>query len=178
MKKIAMSFQEAEYWSSAYDGDRDGIVFDGTHLLVPDALFAAVSAIEFDPLAPSRAQKASELTAACAAAIVGGFSSEALGTSFRYPSDIKDQINLMGSVTDSLLPDLPGDWTTPFWCSDANGIWAFRPHTAVEIRRVGRDGKAHVVSCQTTLDALIATAEGATTLEAVTSIAWPEDGEG
>lgn len=117
------------------------------------------------------------LSADCAAAITGGFWSSALGEGHRYPSDLKDQINLMGSVTDSLLPDLDAGWQTPFWCRDAQGVWSWKMHTAAQIQQAGRDGKAHVVTCQTTLADLTISVLAATTSEAVSSVVWPEASE-
>lgn len=113
------------------------------------------------------------LTAACAAAIVGGYQSSALGAAHLYPSSITDQINMMGSVTASLLPDLPGDWTTPFWCKDeASGQWAFRPHNAMQIQQAGADGKAHIVDCQARLEQLSAQVMAAASAQAIAAIVW------
>ena len=114
------------------------------------------------------------LRATCEATITGGFSSSALGDAHIYPSDIKAQINLMGSVTDSIMPDLPANWITPFWVCDAAGVWAWKMHNAGQIQQAGRDGKAHVVRCQTLLAELTATVLAAATAEAVASIVWPE----
>lgn len=113
-----------------------------------------------------------ELTANCAAAIVGGYSSSALGSPHTYPSGVTDQINMMGSVTASLLPDLSSNWTTPFWCADSNGEWAFRAHRAVEIQKAGADGKAHVVSCQEKLSALSSAVSNAGGQTDILAISW------
>lgn len=121
-----------------------------------------------------KASRVEALRAICEATITGGFKSGALGAVYTYPSDIKAQINLMGSVTDSIMPDLPSDWQTPFWVCDADDVWSWKMHNAAQIQQAGRDGKAHVVSCQTLLAELTATVLAATTAEAVTSIIWPE----
>ncbi|WP_035715469.1 hypothetical protein [Azorhizobium doebereinerae] len=120
------------------------------------------------------AAKVAELDAACAATILGGFRSSALGSLHAYPSNETDQINLMGSVTASLLPGLADGWTTPFWCRDMAGAWAFRDHDAVQIQAVGADGKAHVVACQTLLAALAEEAASASDDTALAAIVWPE----
>ncbi|KEC73895.1 hypothetical protein RLPCCGM1_c2014 [Rhizobium leguminosarum bv. phaseoli CCGM1] len=114
------------------------------------------------------------LTSACAAAIVGGYASSALGSEHQYPSKVTDQINMMGSVTDSLLPDQPADWSTPFWCADEAGAWAFRLHTAAQIQAAGVAGKAHILECQTKLGQLSAQVLAATSAEAVAAIGWEE----
>lgn len=122
----------------------------------------------------ARRTRVSLLSASCAAAIVGGFRSEALGSAHAYPSDIKDQINLMGSVTDSIIPGLPENWQTPFWCRDEDGVWSWKMHSAAEIQQAGRDGKARVVACQATLETLTAAVMVAATVEDVVAIVWPE----
>lgn len=86
------------------------------------------------------------LSAECRAAITAGFESGALGEPHLYPSKETDQLNLAGSVTDSLLPDLGPDWVTPFWCADAAGEWAMRPHTAEQIQQVGSEAKARILA--------------------------------
>lgn len=125
-----------------------------------------------DQLGALKASRISVLTAACAAAIVGGYSSSALGSEHQYPSKVTDQINMMGSVTDSLLPGQAPDWTTPFWCADESGAWAFRAHSAAEIQAAGADGKAHILECQANLGQLSAQVMAAASAEAVASIVW------
>lgn len=117
-------------------------------------------------------QRVSDLRSACEAVIVGGFASDALGETHTYPSDIKAQINLMGSVTDSLMPNLPADWSTPFWVCDAQGNWKWEAHTASQIQHAGRNGKAAVVAAQTKLGELTAAVEAAKTKKAVEAIIW------
>lgn len=127
---------------------------------------------ESDQLAQVKTAAVTRLTADCAAAIVGGYSSDALGGTHRYPSGMTDQINMMGSVTDSLLPGLPADWSTPFWCADEAGDWAFRPHSADQIQAAGASGKQHILNCQTRLGGLSADVAAAATVEDVQAIVW------
>ncbi|WP_332129931.1 hypothetical protein [Azorhizobium caulinodans] len=124
------------------------------------------------PLAAMKADQSAKLYEACAAAIVAGFTSDALGTAHDYPSTQVDQINLSGSVMASLLPGNASNWTTAFWCRDEAGAWGFRAHSAAEIQQVGRDGKAHVLACQTKLGALNQQIAAATTAEAVSAATW------
>jgi hypothetical protein len=136
--------------------------------LYPGATYAEVTVFGQMKLA-----KVAALTAACQAAIVGGYQSSALGTEHTYPSGITDQINMMGSVTASLLPDVGSGWATPFWCSDQAGDWQFRSHGPEQIRAAGADGKAHVVTCQGILEALSIQAMSATTEADINAIEWP-----
>ncbi|MBB2685135.1 UNVERIFIED_ORG: hypothetical protein GGD47_002723 [Rhizobium etli] len=127
-----------------------------------------------DDLAALKAVQIALLTAACAEAIVSGYASSALGSQHQYPSKVTDQINMMGSVTDSLLPGQPVNWSTPFWCADEAGAWAFRAHTAEQIQTAGADGKAHILTCQTKLGQLSAQVLAAASAEAVAAIGWEE----
>ncbi|TBZ17024.1 hypothetical protein [Rhizobium leguminosarum] len=127
-----------------------------------------------DQLAALKASRIAVLTAACAEAIVSGYASAALGSEHQYPSKVTDQINMMGSVTDSLLPGQPVEWSTPFWCADESGAWAFRAHTAEQIQTAGADGKLHVLTCQTKLGQLSAQVMAAASAEAVAAIGWEE----
>lgn len=119
-----------------------------------------------------KAERIAILRAACESAIVDGFTSAALGSPHTYPSDIKAQINLMGSVTDSLIPSLPADWKTPFWVCDEAGSWKWEMHNAAQIQQAGRDGKANVVRNQTKLDDLTSAVTDAKTKKAVEAVTW------
>lgn len=141
-----------------------GWLFDGENFSAPPVVTPSIDAV--------KAARIERLRTACEESIVGGFKSSALGAEHLYPSDIKAQINLMGSVTDSILPGLPEDWTTPFWVSDSGGVWGFKSHSAAQIQQAGRDGKAHVVSCQSALELLSSAVNAATSIEDVNSIVW------
>ena len=138
-----------------------GMVQDGGAWVVPPT-----------PLADLKATKVVALTAACAAAIVGGFASDALGAPHTYPSKPTDQTNLMGSVVDSMLLSSGPGWTTPFWCAAADGVWACRPHGIAEIQAAGAAGKAHVVACQSRLAELVALVDLAETAADLATIEW------
>ncbi|EXF96292.1 hypothetical protein HK44_020740 [Pseudomonas fluorescens HK44] len=112
--------------------------------------------------------------AACAAAIVSGFTCDALvpGTPYTYPSKLTDQANLSDSVLSSLVPGLATNWTTPFWCADETGTWGYREHTAAQIQAVGVCRKTMItvmISKKITLEAAIA---AAATVEAVQAVVW------
>lgn len=97
-----------------------------------------------------QAQQAAAVSSACSQAITGGFTSSALGAAYTYPSAVNDQQNLASSILDSILPGNANDpaYTTPFWCCDSSGVWAWTPHTAVQIQQVGKDMKAAILDCQ------------------------------
>jgi len=109
---------------------------------------------------------------ACKLAIVSGFVSYALGDPYQYPSKTTDQQNLAASVLDSYDPDNNSDWTTPFWCLNEAGEWAFRPHTAAQIREVGRNAKSAILACQFKNEQLQAAIAAADTTEEIEAITW------
>lgn len=110
----------------------------------------------------------------CKAAIIGGYTSNALGSDHTYPSDETAQINMMGSVTGALIPGLPEAWTTPFWCADGSGDWQYRPHTKAQIIVAGQAGKAHVIANQTTYEARTIQVMAAQTAAEIEAIVSPE----
>lgn len=122
-------------------------------------------------LAAAQALQIAKLRMACDAWITGGYVSSALGAPHTYPSTRDDQINMLGSVADAQLSH-PADWTTPFWCVDANGVWAMAEHTAEQIQQAGSDGKAFIVVAQQKLVGLVPQVLAATTVAAVQAISW------
>ena len=100
--------------------------------------------------------KISALREQCAASILGGYTSSALGAPYHYPAQVVDQVNLLGSIADSTLPgtDL-STFATLYACCDVTGVWAKRPHTAAQIQQVGRDAKAAVLAAQAVYDAAV-----------------------
>lgn len=124
--------------------------------------------VAVDPPPPSletvKASKTAEINAACAAAIVGGFTSSALGAPHSYDSALEDQLNLIGAV--GLGIDLT------YRCADAAGIKSFRQHTAAQLKQVATDGAAIKLAAlekAATLKAQVQVAVDAASIEAV---AW------
>ena len=124
------------------------------------------------PLDISRRRRIADLAELCAATIAGGFLSSALGDAHTYPSGATDQLNLMGSVTDSLMPGLTADWETPFWVCDSDGHWSFKAHSAEQIQKAGQDGKAHIINCQRKLSVLTEKVMSAKSENGVAAIVW------
>ena len=113
------------------------------------------------------------LSVKCQEAIYAGFVSSALGAPHTYPAKAQDQTNLAGSVLRSTLPgaQVPG-WTTPFWCMDVDGMWAYVQHTSEQIQRVGDDGAVAIVANLTRNEALARQVMESTTIEQVKAIVW------
>jgi hypothetical protein len=61
-------------------------------------------------------------------------------------------------------------WSTPFWCENWAGEWAWMPHTAQQIVQVGEDGTAFVLAQQSqnaSLQAQILTADSVAAVQAI-----------
>ena len=127
---------------------------------------------ELPTLAQCRHRKTAALRAACQQEIRSGYDSAALGASFTYPADEIDQRNMIAAVLASLLPGLPAEWATPFWCADQDGLWAMRDHTAAQIQRAGADGKSVVVAAQQKLARLLEYVAAANTRADLDGLAW------
>ena len=132
----------------------------------------AVTLTTAEKLADAQTAKISELTNACQTAIVGGYSSSALGSAHTYPSKPTDQANMTASVLSSLLPGVSSTWETMFWCADSSGNWAYVSHTASQIQQAGSDGKTFIQSQQAKLEGLKQQVAAATTVAAVQAITW------
>jgi len=159
--------------------DHENAIINGHNLPDPSWVEATpdqVQAIQNPQptLAEAQAMQTKKISDACSAYIYAGFSSSALGSSYHYPAQDKDQQNLTASVLDSTLPDLPAGWVTPFWCQDAAGEWAFRSHTAAQIQQVGRDGKTRILAAMAQNVSLTAQVAAAATVEAVAAVVWSD----
>jgi hypothetical protein len=185
-----IQFDDSNVLSARYDSDIHGENIPESAIQVSEDLFHRtmnetdgiwslvdneVVKLPFPPpsIEQLRADKAADIDLACRNAIYAGFTSNALGAVYHYPAKDKDQSNLVGSVTESLYPNLDPEWVTPFWCAtdNANGVWAYRAHTAAQIQQVGTDAKAAIVAALTynaQLQAQIAVADA----EGLAAIVW------
>jgi hypothetical protein len=210
------------------DAQWQACVADQRYTVVNGALVAppvALPPTDAQLLAAAQAAQVTLLSASCAAAIVAGFPSLALGSAHTYPSKSTDQQNLSASIIAALLaansatgwaantvyeggeivnaggqlmtcvapgtsgaaapawPTAVGEiandngvqwqiWTTPFWCEDASGNWAWVNHTSAQIQKVGVDGKAAILANMAKNAGLAAQVAAATTVAAVQEIVW------
>jgi hypothetical protein len=145
---------------------------DGTEKIIEEVGPIPAGFALTKPLALLKAERIGALSTECSTFIVSGFKSSALGAEYSYPAKPTDQQNLSASVLDSLLAGGNSTWTTPFWCADTAGEWAFRPHTATQIQQVGVDGKAVILAAMSKNESLAASVNAATTAEDVAAIVW------
>jgi hypothetical protein len=123
-------------------------------------------------LAEAQTAQVSILTAACNTAIVGGYTSSALGAVHSYPNNPIDQINMLSALSESMQANLAVGWTTAFWCADSSGTWAMQPHIGVQIQQAAADMKAWVDACRIKLASRTAAVQGAATVAAVQAVSW------
>jgi hypothetical protein len=116
-------------------------------------------------LAAAQAAQIQQLSDACAAQIISGFVSSALGITHTYPSSPTDQSNLIGVVASGVA-------TAPFWCADPNGNWALVSHTAAQLKQVLIDGATDRVAYSVKLDGLVKQIMACTTPAAVQAVTW------
>lgn len=147
----------------------------GTIIMDPNGQPALRIPTDADQLVDIKTCKLAELETACAAQIAAGFTSSALGERFSYPAKPTDQSNLQASVLASILPGVDESWTTPFWCADAGGKWAYQAHTAAQIQQVGVDGKNAINAAIAQKIVLEQQVEAAKTAAEVAAIIWPKN---
>ncbi|TVT82363.1 hypothetical protein [Pseudomonas sp. H3(2019)] len=156
------------------DADWQCCIATQGYRVVNDQLVAPVAPTLGALLVLAQTAQVQMVDAECAAAIVSGFSCDALvsGTPYTYPAKMTDQANLSSSVLASLLPGTGTDWSTPFWCADEAGVWAYRLHTAAQIQAVGVCGKAAISGFIGRKIVLEGQIMAATSLEAVQAVVW------
>ncbi|MCA8045465.1 hypothetical protein [Burkholderia arboris] len=123
--------------------------------------------------APTAAQQLSEakvaqnavLNSSCARAIVSGFSSNALGAVFSYPSGITDQSN------QNTIAQYAGGGL--LWCA-SNGAWMFKQHTQTQAQAVVGSFVDWLNKCQSQLVAYSERVNAATTVADVQLIGWAD----
>jgi len=120
----------------------------------------------------ARAEQFRLVDQSCKDAIVAGFSSAALGMVCNYPSKPEDQTNLIAAVTASQSAALPADWVVLFLCSDSNGLWDYRLHTAAQIQQVLADGVAQRIAYSQKIARLVAEINQAESPLEVQTIVW------
>jgi len=132
---------------------------EGFEYLLPNGCTEITDAEAVDLLKPTL-QETKELKTLglynlCSLHILGGFTSNALGVLHSYPSTERDQANLNGVVTESIINTSDNTWQVPFWCADANDIWDRRIHTHAQIEQVGQAAAIHVRDAQDKLKGLV-----------------------
>lgn len=113
------------------------------------------------PLSEVQSDKVAELTAACDAAILGGFLSSALGSARTYPSLTTDQTNMQRvAVAGGML-----------WAENGT-TWAMETHTAAEGATVLTDFGTYCDTQRVHLTTLKTSVNNASDAASVNAIIW------
>ncbi|ARU23686.1 hypothetical protein RSSE_c3303 [Ralstonia solanacearum] len=122
-------------------------------------------------LAELKAARTQKIKADCAAAIVAGFNSSALGAEHHYPSGDPDQRDLLNAALAS--QDQPATWSAMLWCAAGTPLaWNYEPHTAAQVRQVNADWLAYRQAQQQKYAGLIGQINEAATEDAVQEVSW------
>ncbi|GMG89679.1 hypothetical protein Cmtc_08990 [Cupriavidus sp. TKC] len=117
----------------------------------------------------AQAAQVAKISAACAAALVAGFASSALGAARTYPSQDTDQGNLFSAVL--AAQEQPSTWVTSLWCA-SDGSWSLAPHDAEQVKQVNADWLAFRQSAQQKYADLLEQINAAKTIAAVLAVSW------
>ncbi|KUZ66893.1 hypothetical protein WI36_24320 [Burkholderia ubonensis] len=145
-----------DQWQTCINQQGKWHVVDGALAQVPPPTDAQL-------LASAQAAQSVALNAACSAAIMSGFTSGALGSTYNYPSTLTDQANqntVAQCATGGLL-----------WCA-TGGAWSFKPHTQAQAQSVVSTFATWLNKCQQQLVSLTGQVNAATTVSAAQAIAW------
>jgi hypothetical protein len=85
---------------------------------------------------------------------------------------VPDQANLNAVCTYSLFPENASEWTCLFWCTSSVGASNFVSHTASQIRQVGKDAEAAIMTQKQKQLTLSEQIQAATTIAAVQAVVW------
>jgi len=118
-------------------------------------------------LASAQATQSAILRGSCSSAIMDGFSSSALGSTYTYPSATTDQRNLSDAA---IAAALNSSGTSDLWCADASNNWAFVTHTAGQVQQVHAAWLTFRQAQQAKLVTLVADVNAATSVGAVQGI--------
>lgn len=124
-----------------------------------------------DPNVPdlptAQKQQSAALSNACAAQILAGFASSALGVAYTYASDAVSQRNILlaaQSTKGGLLS-----------CQDASGVWSRQPHTQAQAQQVLEDFVGICDAARAKLGGLEVQVNTATTVAAAQTVMWEEE---
>ncbi|WP_342705026.1 hypothetical protein OHZ10_28030 [Burkholderia arboris] len=133
---------------------------------VSDGVLAAVPVpSSAEQLTTAQASQVAVLDAACAKAIVSGFSSDAVGSPYDYPSSITDQTN-QNTIAQCSSGGL-------LWCA-SKGTWTFKHHTQPQAMAVVSSFVVWLNKCQNQRMALSDQVSAATSVSAVQSVLWTD----
>lgn len=135
--------------------------------VLPESTIATMVAgpapVVLPTLAQAQATQGVIVDTACQDAIVAGFTSSALGSSYNYGCSATDQRNI----------DFAAVAGGSIWCQTGTAAWGLTPHTAAQAQAVQTSMIAHIQAQQSIYAGLLTQINEATTVAAVQAIVWP-----
>jgi hypothetical protein len=114
-------------------------------------------------LATAQASQVATLREACAEAIMSGFSSAALDSTYSYPSTITDQSNQQAIASNANGGSL--------WC-ESGGAWSFKTHTQAQAQAVVASFATWLNKCQAQLVTLSGQISATTSVDSAQAVEW------
>ena len=127
---------------------------------------ASISGLVLSGIDGLRTVKYEEINNACATEIISGFSSDALGATYKYDSDIVDQINIQ-QATESIRDTQN---TVLYKVTNSEGVKEFYSHTYQQLKKAMDDGvtsKLNALARCASIKSSIATTESIDQLNAI-----------
>lgn len=95
-----------------------------------------------------RAQQRDTIANACRNAIIGGFSSSALGAAHVYDASDQDQTNIAQDCLEARAAGDDAKWSASLTCTNRAGVKASRPHDSKQVMQVASDLRTARVAAQ------------------------------
>lgn len=169
--RFSFSESNLQGYAEISDSDHAALFSNPSKVIVPDANGAptAVDPATLLTLPEAQAGQVAKVSAACAAALIAGFTSSALGSARTYGSNDNDQRNLLNAAM--AAQGQSSTWTTQIWCANS-GAWSLASHTAVQVQQVNADWLAFRLSQQQKCANLVGQINAATSVAVVKAIDW------
>lgn len=120
-------------------------------------------------LSAAQAAQIAIVSEACAAALIAGFTSSALGSTNTYPSLDPDQRNLLNAAL--AAQGQTSSWSASLWCAKS-GTWTMASHTPAQVQQVNGDWMVFRQAQQKKYATLVAQIMEATSVAGVQAITW------
>ncbi|MCX2946566.1 hypothetical protein ORG37_26165 [Rahnella perminowiae] len=127
-------------------------------VLLPPAAIPAAQRLE-----EAKAAQKNALKNACQDFLLAGFSADALGSDYRYPSQITDQQNLSSAASAQTGAYL--------WCAK-EAEWSLKSHTPAQVQAVRVAWVTYLNAAQQKLVSLMDDVENTTTPEEAAAVVW------
>ncbi len=142
----------------------DSVNNPGTYVVLNETFQLAPPKSDAELTATAQYTQGLVVNAACAAAILSGFTSNAFGSTYSYPSAVMDQMN------QNTVATCPAGGL--LMCENPDSVWGLVSHTQAQALQVVADFTAWLNKCQSQLSTLTAAINSATTVADVQKQVW------